>query len=286
MSSSLIYCFDTSAINRLLDDPEREPIVKTILSIGSFRISAYNLLEAAKTKNANRRSELIKLMWRLCDGKRLLNRPNTILLTYADAHASHESTVVVNADENLEGLWVALNQPKLIDQAAIDEILAWAATQEDNFSKIVTGDRDLFQSFFREAPQDRPRAAAAILRRYLEKEDECHSLIGDIYERRTKKSLSYSEYKVLVNEPAWALYFLAYAYAIYQRGIRDRNFSERRNAGAIDLGQAVYLTLCDRFVTDDRPQYRGLRLLNVLNNKRRTQVMQYDTFRSRLLISA
>jgi hypothetical protein len=86
----------------------------------------------------------------------------------------------------------------------------------------------------------------------------------------------------VVREPAWQLYSLGYAYAIHQRAIQEQNFSEMRNAGAIDLGQAVYLTLCDHFVTNDQAQYRGLRLLNVLNTKRRTEVMRYDTFRNRL----
>lgn len=282
----MIYCFDTSAINRLLDDPERDPIIDATLSIGSFRVTAYNILEAAKTGDANRRSQLIDLMKRLTDGKRPLDRPNTILLTYAEAHAARAATVRVNADENLEGLWIALNQPGLLDQEAREEVLAWAAEWEDDFSEAVAGDREQFQSLFRKTPPERTKATASTLRAYLSKKDECRSLISDVYERHTRKHLTDSEYAVLVREPVWPLYFLGYAYAVHQRGIQEQNYSRTRNAGAIDLGQAVYLTLCDRFVTDDRAQYRGLRLLNVLNSKRRTHVMRYDTFRRRLLVFA
>lgn len=282
----MIYCFDTSAINRLLDDPERDPIIGATLSVGSFRVTAYNILEAAKTRDANRRSRLIDLLRRLSDGKRPLDRPNTILLTYAEAHAARAAAVRVNADENLEGLWIALNQPDLLDQEAREEVLAWAAEWEDDFSEAVAGDREQFQSLFRKARLDRPKATASTLRAYLSKKDECRSLISDVYKRHTRKPLTDSEYRVLVREPVWPLYFLGYAYAVHQRGIQEQNFSERRNAGAIDIGQAVYLTLCDRFVTDDRAQYRGLRLLNVLNSKRRTHVMRYDTFRSRLFVFA
>lgn len=39
-------------------------------------------------------------------------------------------------------------------------------------------------------------------------------------------------------------------------------------------------------MTDDKAQYRGLRLLNVMNMKRRTQVMRYNIFRRRLLVFA
>ena len=107
----MIYCFDTSAINSLLDDPEQEPMVKALLSVGSFRITAYNVLEVAKTNDTNRCSRLMNLMKQMANGKRPLDRPNTILLTYADAHAAQASAASVNTDKNLDGLWVALQRP-------------------------------------------------------------------------------------------------------------------------------------------------------------------------------
>jgi len=286
LCSPVIYCFDTSAINRLLDDPEREPVIKAILGIGSFRITAYNVLEVAKTKDEDRRPRLINLMRVLADGKRPLDRPNTILLTYAKAHADRTSSAPVNADDNLDSLWIALNQPDLVDEEARQEALTWATQWEHDFSEVVAGDREKFQALFQKVPGEWPKSTASTLRAYLNKKDECRSLISDVYGRHTGTSLTDSEYPVLVREPAWPLYFSGYAYAVHQRAIQEHNFSGSRNAGAIDLGQAVYLTLCDRFVTNDRAQYRALRLLNVLNTKRHTQVMRYDAFRSRLLVFA
>ncbi len=279
----MIYCFDTSAINRLLDDPDREPMITAILSVGSFRITAYNVVEAAKTQDPNLRIRLVELMRKLANGKRPLDRPNTILQTYADAHAARASTGLVNADKNLEGLWVGLNQPELIDQEAQSEAFEWAANWEGDFSEAVAGDREQFQDLFQRKPEERPKSTASTLRVYLSKKDEYRSLINEVYERQTGKQLTDEEFEVLVLEPVWALYFLGYAYAIHQRSIQATHFSAKRNAGAIDLGQVVYLTLCDRFVTDDRAQYRGLRLLNVFNSKRSSQVLRYDTFRKRLL---
>lgn len=280
----MIYCFDTSAINRLLDDPEREPIIKTLTSVGSFRITAYNVIEAAKTPCKNLRCRLIGLMRRLADGKRPLDRPNTILLSYVRAHADGASVALVNADDQLEGLWIALNQPDLADEEARQELINWASDWEGDFSKVVAGDRDQFQTLFQKISSERPKTIAATLRAYLSARDECRSLIKDVYQGQTQKPLTDPAYQVLVREPAWLLYFVGYAYAVHKRAIQEHRFQERRNAGAIDLGQAVYLTMCDRFVTYDRAQYQALRLLNVLNTKRNTQVMQYDHFRQRLLI--
>jgi len=282
----VIYCLDTSAINRLLDDPEREPITKALISIGSFRITAYNVIEAAKTECKDRRCRLIDMMKRLADRKRPLDRPNTILLSYAKAHADGIAAALVNADKQLEGLWNALNQPDLVDENVRQELISWATDLEDDFSKVVAGDRDQFQTLFQKVPNERPKTIAATLRAYLNARDECRSLINDVYQNQTQKPLTDSAYQVLVREPAWPLYFVGYAYAVHKRAIQKHKFQERLNAGAIDLGQAVYLTMCDRFITNDRAQYRALRLLNVLNTKRNTQVMQYDHFRRRLLVFA
>lgn len=282
----MIYCLDTSAINRLLDDPEKEPIIKALISVGSFRITAYNVIEAAKTKCKDRRCRLIELMKRLADGKRPLDRPSTILLSYAKAHADGASAALVNADDQLEGLWVALNQSDRVDEEARQELTNWAVDLEDGFSKVVAGDRDQFQTLFQKVSSERPITIAATLRAYLNARDECRSLINDVYLSQTQNPLTDSAYQVLVREPAWPLYFAGYAYAVHKRAIQEYKFQEKWNAGAIDLGQAVYLTMCDRFITDDRAQYRAIRLLNVLNTKHNTQVMRYDYFRDRLLVFA
>jgi hypothetical protein len=137
---------------------------------------------------------------------------------------------------------------------------------------------------FLQNPEQRPQTVVATLRAYLDKQAECRSLIGDIYERHTGKSLSVSGYSMLVRAPVWEIYFAGYAYTIHRRAIQQQNFSMCKNAGAIDVGQAVYLSLCDRFITDDGPQYRALRLLNVLNTNRDTEVLRYDSFRRRLLV--
>jgi hypothetical protein len=279
----MIYCFDTSAINRLVDDPERGPIVTALLSTGSIRITAYNVLEVAKTGNDTRRTALMQMMVRLSNGKRPLDRPNTILLSYAAAHATRSSSAVVNADPNLEGVWTALNQPDLIDEEARSEALAWADSWEGDFSALVAGDRNQFQALFRTAPNQRPAKASSTLRAYSGQKARCRSIVGDVYRRQTGGALSDSGYDVLMREPAWALYLLGYAYAVHHRAIQERDVSERRNAGAVDLGQAVYLTLCDRFITDDRAQCRALRLLNSFNTKRHARVLSYDGFRGRLL---
>lgn len=122
------YCLDTSAINRLQDDPDREAIVTGMLTGASFRISAYNVIEAAKTRNVERRQDLVRLMRRLAENKRPLDQPNgpirAVARGYSERGANGKVTLTVNVDPALEGLWVALNEPELIDADLAARVIA------------------------------------------------------------------------------------------------------------------------------------------------------------------
>jgi hypothetical protein len=274
----MIYCFDTSALNQLLDEPEREPIIIAILAVGSVRISASNVIEIAKTTKEERRDGLFSLIRQLTDRKLPLSLPNKILLSYADAFSNRSSQAIVTIDENMGALWIAINQPELIDEEAREEAVSWAQEQESNFFKLIAQDRDKFQDFFRRFPKTKPKSMASTLRAFLGKKEQCHSLLSNIYERQTAKKLSSADYDLLVKEPVWALYFLGYVYGLYMRSIQLR-----KNAGGVDIAQAVYLALCDRFITHDRLQYRALRLLSLFNKKSKTKVLTYKNFKDQLL---
>lgn len=79
------------------------------------------------------------------------------------------------------------------------------------------------------------------------------------------------------------MYFALFAYALHHRSVRTSHFSRTRQAGGVDLAQAVYLPFVDRFVTNDAAQYRALRLLRCVAGTKRGEVQRYSTFRSRLL---
>jgi hypothetical protein len=284
------YCFDTSGLNRLLDDPDREALVCAFLASGSFRITAFNVVEAAKTADVVRRSKLLKLFHRLSNGDRFLDRPNTIVCAAARAFAERglrgKTSVTINADADLDGLWVAMNEPEQIDEPVRAALLEWARIWEDDFDSIVSGDRDDVQRILRRVPSG-ARRPAETLRAYIRNKRKVFTdLVAPIYEKCTANTLSESEFEDLMVEPIWSLYLASYAYGMHCRSVRAEKYSRKRVPGAFDLGQAVYLRFCDRFVTQDLPQYRALRFLNVLNSEKRADVLTYDAFRNRLLLSS
>jgi hypothetical protein len=67
------------------------------------------------------------------------------------------------------------------------------------------------------------------------------------------------------------------AYGMYVRSVKVTHFSKKRNPGSIDTQQAIYLTLCNVFVTADEEQYKMLRLLAPFGHKQR-YVWKYPKF--------
>jgi hypothetical protein len=279
----MIYCFDTSALNRLQDDRDREPLVQGLLATGSFVISAHNVVEAVKTRDEERRVALVELMKRLARNKRPLDRPSGIVRSVARAFATNSPTLTVNADPTLEGVWMALNQPDQLNEKARQDAIAWLSSTTADFDGMVSAKRKPLQEIYRAVPAGRPRTAAAAIREYFRDHDSLHLQFAPKYERETQMTLSRQDLERILKEPLFALYFGGQVYGIYQRAIREEGYSAKHHANTIDLGQAVYLPMCDRFVTDDLAQYRALRLLNRFNTKRRTEVVRYDTFRKRFL---
>jgi hypothetical protein len=284
------FGFDTSGLNRLYDDSDSDALITALLAKGEFWISAYNVFEAAKSKDEVRRHGLVGMMGRLAENRPPLIAPNMLVRAvaraYAEAGPGGVPTFKANNDPELENIWAVMHEPELLDDEARDEALAWAAKLESDYDEIAVGARERFQTVFDSMPNERPRTAARTLRGFMSNKEKIFTaLVAPIYERETGRALSHAEYERMTAEPALALYFGGYAYALHNRSVKRERYSRSLNAGGIDLGQAVYLRLVDQFVTADRAQYRGLRFLSRLAQAANynVEVLTYDAFRRRLL---
>jgi hypothetical protein len=189
MRSCLVrYCFDTSGVNRLLDDPARDAIVTALLDTGSVRITAYNVIEAAKTEDDLRRRSLVNLMRRLSDHKRPLDRPNTLARAVARGYAkrSPDGSVnfSVNSDPDLDGVWVALNEPEELDEEARAEVLEWTQQWEHDYDSIAVGARARFQALIAKYPKAQRPTAAFTVRGFMRQRDQIYK---GWWRRSTKK---------------------------------------------------------------------------------------------------
>ncbi len=278
----MIYCFDTSALNHLHDDTEVTNLTTGLVVTNAIWITALNVIEVGITEDADRRSSLLQLQRKLTDNRRPLQIPNRLIRERAVAYAAGEDRAASSVGEE-DGVWIALRNPQLIDEASRQELYRWKKELEDDFRQAHENARPDFQQLF-DSGVVRPRTAASLLRHYIDNKDLLFELTSGIYEEVTGVKLQREKlFQFFRAVPHWPFFFLGWAYSIYARAIRQKNFG-RNNAGNVDLWCATYLPSCDVFVTEDVAQYRALRLINKFN-RRRTEVLLYSRLRQRLLIN-
>jgi len=282
--------FDTSGLNQLLDDPSREVLVDALTRRASVRISAVNVVEALKTASIERRTALLTLMKVLAGGANLMDFPNTIVRgiyrSFAGRSRWRRPMLVVNQDPDRDDLQRILDDPSAITED--DLILAAEVTsdREAAFDEMVFEGRDEFQQLFAAWPRLR-LTAADTMRSCLRNLDTLRDAwLARTYKSTVGKNLDSQAAEDLLQEPMLALYMAAFGYGMHLRSIQRSHYSRRRNAGGFDLTQAVYLRLCDRFVTHDRSQYRALRFLARFIRHNRPVVQRYCDFKHMLLREA
>lgn len=281
----MIDCFDTSAVNRLHDDPERIAIVRGLLSMSVVRVTALNVIEVGGTADAERRESLLRLLGELAPGVRPLASPTALVRILAKAHADGNDRPIISLPDEENGIWAGLNNPEGHNEETRQEVLRWKQELEGPFRKAHETARPVLREFFtsREA---RPEAPSDVIRHYCNSEDFLHEIVAPLYLRATGHQLERAALRDFFSQiRSWPLYFSGWAYAIYERAIQDSGYGHKGKAGTVDLSCAVYLPFCDRFLTDDVGQRKALRLVNVHNSREpRTRVLSYEDFRRRLLV--
>ncbi len=280
------YCFDTSAINRLNDDPDQRAIVTGLLAANRVLITAINIIETVVTEDPVRRISLLRLQQQLAKGYRPLRIPPELLKELTLARAGDLPSVTLTIDETGAGVWWALHEPETFGEEERQEGHAWKKKLEDAFTEANRLARPEIQKLF--GVSNRPRSTGKLIQMLCKNPQSFISTASSSYESITNKPLSVEEMRDLfVKLPEWPLYFAGWAQGMYARALQERNYSPKNNPGTIDLWFAIYLGHCDFLITNDVAQYKALRVINVLNKRRipRTRVLLYDQFRKRLVLS-
>jgi len=279
----MIYCFDTSALNYLHDDPEVANIIVGLTASNTIWITSLNVIEASITNNTERRISLLKLQKQLARDIRPLQIPSILLRESAVAYATRIDRRDLSIGKNQDGIWNVLNNPEQIDSAAQQGLYNWKKKIEDTFRQTHTRGHVHFQKLF-ESKEKRPQNAAALLRHYSLNEDFLFDVSADIYETVTGAKLKREELSQFFRStPHWPFFFLGWAYAIYARAIQKEKYGDN-NAGNVDIWCATYLPSCDIFVTADAEQFKALRLINTFN-LRPCVVLRYSEFRTRMIVA-
>jgi hypothetical protein len=275
------YCFDTSGINRLHDDPGRQGIVAGLLKQNRVLLAALNVIEAATTADARRRESLLALLRELFQD-RPLSIPVEILRRLTKAYSERRPSAEISVGENDNQIWWVLHEPEKLDEEARQEALDWKEKLEGAFSDSHRQARLEMRKLFAPKP---PKSLGQFLQFYCNNSGTFLSSASRLHEELTGKPLDEDAMRDLFrNVPEWPLYMAGWAQGMYARALQDQNYGAKSNPGTIDLWFAVHLAHCDFLVTNDRGQYRALRVLNVLGERRRerAEVLTYEQFKRRM----
>jgi hypothetical protein len=275
------HILDTSAWNNLYDDPGSDRLIK-ILRTKIVLPTALAISELAAIENPDRRHGIIRLMKILGHDNRPLAMPNQLIIMACQGYSSRAQNLTINAGDEAEGAWIALNHPELLDGEAQKLTLTFNEEREDIFRRYFEGLRDLLQPQFKRGLA-RPQSFKALVERYTVNDDLIYKFVNEIYERAVGQPLRRGDLWELVRSLAcWRLFLLSYVYAAHRRAIKQQGFGWKNNAGALDLWSAVYLPFSDTFVTHDKRQRRALKVIDRAST-RPSRLVSYNQWREELL---
>lgn len=277
------FLFDTSAVNRLHDDPAGDAIVTGLLATNIVRVSALNVLEAARTADIARRRALIRLLKFMTGNERPLEMPNVLARRAIAAYGRKSPTLDWSIDHELDALWQALGDSDSVDEALRAHLDERQRSLEGDFRLCHEQARPHFEPLFANGPP--PPRASAFLREWLNRPAFLHCIVNPLYREVVGVDLPIDEMRGLFRViPEIAGFLLGWGHSVHHRAIAREGYGVN-NAGIVDLWFATYLGRVDRFVTADDRQYRALRLIaKILPG--RCSVMRYETFRRRLVVVA
>ncbi len=279
----MIFLFDTSAINHLIDDPDSEALLTGILATSTVWVSALNVIEVCRTTDTVRRQSLLCTLKRLTRRNRPIEAPPLLLQRLIRAYTNQLPSIDYSVGTENDAIWQILNEPSLVSGQIRLELFKWQKDLEKGFIDIHRERRPILDAAFNQGIT-RPPGVSEFLRAYANNYDLLHTTIGPIYARLTGKELPVEEIPPLLNTlPELLCFHLAWAHSIYKRSVSPEDYG-RQNAGNVDLWFATYLPRIQRFITADERQYEAFCSISQVASPK-CQVLQYSSLQKRLLIS-
>lgn len=269
-----VFYLDTSVINQLYDDSKSDILINRLKDIATVVISIFNVVELASTNDKNRRIGLINAAKKLSNNYRPLAMPGDILKRSLVAICNNHYKMDNSIGSEWDNIWIAQNDPELIDNDFYVEICEWKNYQEEWYQKMHEHGRPNLQKVLLELPKSKRNDIVQNFSKILKYYSQQDELIANFIEKvNVKNNLKLSNEnirkKILNHSEHWRFFLAAMVYGLYVRSCRESNYSKKKNPGSIDTQQSVYLATCDIIVSADIKQYNMMRLLVPLGHKNR-----------------
>lgn len=277
--SPLRYCLDTSTLNDLHDETDRDRILLALGRFGVSTISALNVLEACCTADHGRRVSLLEFLDQLRGGGAPL--PMATDLLRLSLTELHESGSVAGMGTSLpEDLMEALTNPRSVDEELRSELLKWKANLDKPSKRAHTKARKEFEDLHSSRSDLRPRTAARWIKQQYEHWPGLPGFCAEIYATLTEAPAPSDLDTALMLQKSMELrlFLFGIAHPIFQRAIKNPHAGKTIKAGTVDYWFSIYLPHCDYFFTSDCGQHRALRQAKPLQN-RCTRILHYRRWR-------
>ena len=274
-----IIVFDTSGINALKNDREREILMAGVRNGYYARLTFYNVHEVAATPGMSDRSKLLDVCRDLLRNGECLHNPQAIICALINDYEEHGGSNW-NGDIRLEEYERIITEGVASDAGA-DEQRRSAEKVEQEFRSVFGELRPEFEKLFG-GGSERPKDFDG----WLELLTPPGGAFWDYAARLYRVGAGYlpGETKmrafVAACPPVNAVVH-SLLLAQFERSVRKLGAGPSYRAGHVDLFSAAYLPYCDVFVTNDQRQERCLREI-VKAAKIATEIRSYTEFREGL----
>jgi hypothetical protein len=282
-----IFYLDTSAINKIFDSAYSDRFSQLILQTVTVYPSVLNIAELASESDEGRRIGLLKLTKEISKNYRPLAMPSDLLKRSLICVECWAKDMDHSMAAEWDGVWVALNDPRQIDERAYYEILEWKMQQEEWFQVMHDRGRPAMQEAISRMSNDQQASFTSnfskMIKFYPPEGKFVKTIVSDLVSRsganvEIKEKLVE---RIVKHSEHWRFFLTSMAYGLYSRSVKPTHFSREKNPGSIDTQQTVYLAACDIFVTDDIQQRRMLRFLVPFGHKKR-KIYTYTEFEANL----
>ena len=276
--------FDTSAINALCNDLYTTQIkIKQFAQANSVYISCINITEIGVTPDQERRDQLLNLMKLLANQCRPLVFPSDLLRISLFAFIDGVGSMDASVGNDQERFWVILNRLDQMDEKDVIELSQYKQQEETWYNELHSS-RPILQKV-REIEGDPYETGVQLIKYFFEHEDWLEETFNEEIKALGCSGKPGSDVKSIFSSlETWIFFYGALIHGIYDRGIKIRGYSSRKNPGGLDTKQAIYLACCDLFVTNDRAQFNLIRAVNQFGNTCRNVIL-YDQFYTQFLVS-
>jgi len=255
LSNKPILTLDTSAINRLADDPSCEAVINGLAASFFVRLTFTSVDEVAQNSGKERREHLFGVCKQLLTSGDCLLPVGKLLQKLVrafdtDAAGFKWDNVDVRLDEAVEAA---------VRSAAISDELSKAAWEEagpmnQQFESMLRDTKPAFDSVFASNPAARPGSVGELIGG-LQRGGQYWKIAGSLYDSIAGRSADEGTvHKFWDRSPPFQCLMGALCAALYDRSVRPPNTPGSLKAGWADTFMAVYLPYCDQFVTADSGQ--------------------------------